>query len=144
MKIDPQTAALSLHGLTLSTGTDLNVLRASQPADFESPIISNCIFKTYRLADNEAATHLVFRNGWLWQVRTSLLILEDATGHLSNNAEHVRHARHELVMRDLLGGTSLRCSNGSSVELCFDERSFASVIVATYPIPDSLPKTQRA
>lgn len=137
MNIDAHTAALSLHGLTFSTGTSLANLRALRAEDFSRPIISNGSFETYRLADKEAASHLVFKNGTLWQVITSMLTAEDASGVVSEKAERLRHTIHEAVLKRLLGSTELRCSNGSVVELCFDDRSLTSAIVTTYPTPDS-------
>lgn len=139
MKIDSQTAALSLHGLTFSIGTRLADLRALRAEEFGRPLISNGSFETYRLADKEAASHLVFKSGTLWQVRTSMLTPEDASGEVSERAERFRHAKHEVVLKRLLGTTELRCANGSVVELCFDERSLTSAIVTTFPTPDSPP-----
>lgn len=139
MKIDSQTAALSLHGLTFSIGTSLASLRALRAGDFSRPIISNGGFETYRLADKEAASHVVFKNGTLWQVRTSMLTEDDASGVAYERAERFRHTKHEVELKRLLGGTELRCSNGSVVELCFDDRSLTSAIVTTYPTPDSPP-----
>ena len=139
MNIDAKTAALSLHGLTFSTGTSLAHLRALRAEAFSRPIISNGSFETYSLADREAVSHLVFRNGALWQVRTSMLTAEDALGKPSERVERFRHTMHEAELKRLLGGTELRCSNGSAVELCFDERSLTSAIVTTYPTPDSRP-----
>lgn len=137
MKIDVQTATLSLHGLMLSAGTNLGSLQASRSADFRRPIISNGIFETYRIADNEAASHLVFKNGKLWQVRTSMFTAEDASGFATESTERLRHAKHKAELKRLLGGTHLHCSNGSTVELCFDERSLTSTIITTYPTPDT-------
>jgi hypothetical protein len=137
MKIDIQTAALSLHGLTFSVGTSLKSLQASRSEDFRRPIISNGGFETYRVADKEAASHLVFKNGTIWQVRTAMLTAEDASGQSSERTERLRHAKHEAELKSLLGDTQLHCPNGSKVELCFDERSLTSAIVTTYPTPDS-------
>lgn len=137
MNIDTRTAALSLHGLTFEMGVSLASLRALRAEEFSRPIISNGSFETYRLADKEAASHLVFKNGTLWQVRTSMLTADDVSGERTEKAERFRHARHEGELKRLLGSTELRCSNGSVVELCFDERSLTSAIVTTYPTPDS-------
>lgn len=137
MNIDAETAALSLHGLKFTIGTSLAHLQALRAEDFSRPIISNGGFETYRLADKEAASHLVFKNGALWQVRTSMLTPEDALGEPSERIERFRHTMHEAELKRLLGGTELRCANGSVVELCFDGRSLTSAIVTTYPTPDS-------
>jgi hypothetical protein len=139
MKIDAQTAAICLHGLTFSMATSLESLQALRAGDFSRPIISNGGFETYRLADIEAASHLIFKNGMLWQVRTSMLTADDASGAASEKAERFRHTKHEVELKRLLGDTELRCSNGSVVELCFDDRSLTSVIVTTYPTPNSPP-----
>lgn len=139
MKIDVHTAALSLHGLTFSAGTSLASLRASHAEDFRRPIITNGGFETYRIADKEAASHVVFKDGMLWQVRTSMLTDEDALGQVTAMTERLRHTMHEVELNRLLGSTELHCSNGSSVELCFDERSLASAILVTYPTPDPSP-----
>jgi hypothetical protein len=137
MNIDTQTGALNLHGLILSIGARLADLRALRADEFRCPLISNGSFLTYRLADKEAASHLVFKDCILWQVRTSILTGEDASGKPSKEAERFRHAVHEAELMRLLGNTELRCLNGTVVELCFDDRSLTSAIVTTYPTPDS-------
>lgn len=136
MKIDPQTALVSVHGLKLSTGTRLEDLRALRASDFRYPLISNDQFETYRIVDSEAATHIVFKNGKLWQVRISLLIPEAVNSGPSAKTERLRHVMHEAELQRLIGANSLRCSNGTTLELCFDERSMSSSIVITFPVPE--------
>jgi hypothetical protein len=143
MRIESSTASVNIHGLALSAGLRLEELRKSAPIWFRRPLIANGSYETYRLADSEAASHLVFQNGLLWQVRICLIMKEDANGQVSEQCERIRHGRQEAEMLSQLGSTSLRCPNGNSVELCFDERTPASSIIITYPIPDSPPSTPR-
>ena len=108
MKIDPHTAALTIHGLELAAGARLEDLRASRPKDLQHPLIANGRFETYRLEDNEAASHLVFKNGQLWQIRTSLFIPEDAKGRPTETSERLRHALHEAGANSRCNGNAKR------------------------------------
>ena len=134
MTIDPKTAKLSLHGIQLSGGVSIEALRALNESEFQKPIISNGTFQTYRLSNPEAALHLIFKNGNLWQVRIALIVQADAQGQFSELGERERHSLHERVLTNAIGATKMLCQNGSMIELCFDERSLSSMIVVTYQL----------
>lgn len=135
MKISPQTAALSLHGLQLSGGIAIENLRDLDECVLQKPVFSNGDFQTCRLSDPEAASHLVFKNGKLWQVQIALIIQRDEQGQVSELGEKERHLLHEKVLVREIGATKMLCENGSRIELCFDDRSLSSVIIVTYPQP---------
>lgn len=136
MNVDQYSGSLTLHGLELAKGTKLEDLRVIKPGELRFPFISSGEFETYRLADSEAASHLVFKNGQLWQVRISLRLPEDAKGKFSEILERLRNALHEAELRRLIGATRLCCANGCVLEACFDQRSMASLIIATFPVAD--------
>ncbi len=137
MRINPKTAELDLHGLKLSSKVTLEDLKSLHPNKFIHPLISNGEWLTYRIADSEAASQLVFKNEHLWQIRVALIIEGETKNQPSEIIERIRHSIHENALIKEIASTKLVCPDGSNVELCFDNKSLASMIVITYPNKES-------
>jgi hypothetical protein len=137
LKISSTTAVVCFAGFRLSAGLPLEHLKTLNPVQFGRPVISNGEWETFRVVDSEAACHLVFRDGLLWQVRIALFVDGDRQGFASESLERERHAAHEAFLLREIGATDLRFPDGSRIELCFDVRNLGSSIVVTYAKRDA-------
>lgn len=126
--LDLRRGTLQFGPLTVEAGLTLGRLRLAETA---KRIVENGPWSTWRLATDEWAALLQFREGQLMSATLSKVLGASDRWDSSPERERERHELHRQLLREQLGSPPFDLDWGT-VELIFDQRTGGSSILLRY------------
>lgn len=126
--IDLQRGTLQFGHLTVDAALTLGRLRLAETA---KRVVENGPWSTWRLATEEWAALLQFRDGQLMEVTLSKVLGTSDRWDSSPERERERHELHKRLLHEQLGSPPFDMDWGTA-ELIFDQQTGGSSILLRY------------